>query len=154
MAWSGRRAATGASREVGTETKSSAASTPTGAIDERQVELVVFLDDDGSTDGSTGLSPSPAVRCSLLQHRTPAFAARFRFLQFATARSARLSDRGIAQQLFVTQKTVEAHVRSILRKLGLRMTPTDNRRVHAVLTYLRGRVERVTPPAVQHGGAA
>jgi DNA-binding NarL/FixJ family response regulator len=45
------------------------------------------------------------------------------------------TDRGIAAQLYVTPKTVEAHVRSIFRKLDL---PTDeNRRVHAVLAFLR-----------------
>ena len=47
------------------------------------------------------------------------------------------TDRGIAQELFVTPKTVEAHVRSILRKLDLPAAATDNRRVHAVLAFLR-----------------
>ena len=50
------------------------------------------------------------------------------------------TDRGIAQALYVTPKTVEAHIRSIFRKLDL---PADaaieNRRVHAVLTFLRAR---------------
>jgi DNA-binding NarL/FixJ family response regulator len=46
------------------------------------------------------------------------------------------TDRGIAETLYVTRKTVEAHVRSIFSKLDLPATPTDNRRVHAVLTYL------------------
>jgi hypothetical protein len=49
------------------------------------------------------------------------------------------TDRGIAQQLYVTPKTVEAHVRSIFRKLGLPAETTENRRVHAVLTFLRAR---------------
>jgi DNA-binding CsgD family transcriptional regulator len=49
------------------------------------------------------------------------------------------TDRGIAQELFVTPKTVEAHVRSIFRKLELPAAPTENRRVHAVLTFLRAR---------------
>jgi DNA-binding NarL/FixJ family response regulator len=47
------------------------------------------------------------------------------------------TDRGIAQALFVTPKTVEAHVRSIFRKLDLPSDATENRRVHAVLTFLR-----------------
>ena len=47
------------------------------------------------------------------------------------------TDRGIAQQLYVTRKTVEAHVRSILRKLDLPADATENRRVHAVLAFLR-----------------
>jgi DNA-binding NarL/FixJ family response regulator len=49
------------------------------------------------------------------------------------------TDRGIAQQLYVTPKTVEAHVRSILRKLDLPAGATENRRVHAVLKFLRAR---------------
>jgi DNA-binding CsgD family transcriptional regulator len=49
------------------------------------------------------------------------------------------TDRGIAEQLYVTPKTVEAHVRSILRKLDLPAGATENRRVHAVLRFLRAR---------------
>jgi DNA-binding NarL/FixJ family response regulator len=48
-----------------------------------------------------------------------------------------LTDRGIAERLFVTPNTVETHVRHIIRKLGLPATSTDNRRVRAVLAYLR-----------------
>jgi DNA-binding NarL/FixJ family response regulator len=47
------------------------------------------------------------------------------------------TDRGIAETLFVTPKTVEAHVRSILHKLDLPAGATENRRVHAVLAFLR-----------------
>jgi DNA-binding NarL/FixJ family response regulator len=49
------------------------------------------------------------------------------------------TDRGIGQALYVTPKTVEAHVRSIFRKLDLPTDATENRRVHAVLTFLRAR---------------
>jgi DNA-binding NarL/FixJ family response regulator len=48
-----------------------------------------------------------------------------------------LTDRGIAQRLYVTPKTVETHVRHIFAKLSLPATALDNKRVHAVLTYLR-----------------
>jgi DNA-binding NarL/FixJ family response regulator len=47
------------------------------------------------------------------------------------------TDRGIAEQLWITPKTVEAHVRSIFAKLDLPTASTENRRVHAVLTFLR-----------------
>jgi DNA-binding NarL/FixJ family response regulator len=48
-----------------------------------------------------------------------------------------LTDRGIAERLYVTPNTVETHIRHIIDKLGLPPTPTDNRRVRAVLAYLR-----------------
>jgi DNA-binding NarL/FixJ family response regulator len=48
-----------------------------------------------------------------------------------------LTDRGIAQRLYITENTVETHIRHIIGKLGLPTTPADNRRVHAVLAYLR-----------------
>jgi DNA-binding NarL/FixJ family response regulator len=48
-----------------------------------------------------------------------------------------LTDRGIARRLYVTPKTVETHLRHIFAKLSLPETSLDNKRVHAVLTYLR-----------------
>jgi DNA-binding NarL/FixJ family response regulator len=56
------------------------------------------------------------------------------------------TDRGISEQLFVTRKTVEAHVRSILRKLDLPNDAGENRRVHAVLAYLQPGPTTHTPP--------
>jgi len=57
------------------------------------------------------------------------------------------TDRGIAEQLFVTRKTVEAHVRSIFRKLELPSEPSENRRVHAVLAFLQVSVNQLGPMA-------
>jgi DNA-binding NarL/FixJ family response regulator len=47
------------------------------------------------------------------------------------------SNGGIAERLFLTRKTVEAHVSQIFLKLGLRESPDQNRRVQAVLAFLR-----------------
>ncbi len=44
---------------------------------------------------------------------------------------------GIAKRLWLTEKTIESHVRTILMKLGLQAGGDDHRRVLAVLTYLR-----------------
>jgi DNA-binding NarL/FixJ family response regulator len=48
-----------------------------------------------------------------------------------------LSDRGIAERLSVSTTTVGTHIQSLFRKLELPRQPTDNRRVAAVLAYLR-----------------
>jgi DNA-binding NarL/FixJ family response regulator len=49
------------------------------------------------------------------------------------------SNAGIARRLWITEGTVEKHVRSILTKLGLADTDDDHRRVLAVLTFLERR---------------
>ena len=49
------------------------------------------------------------------------------------------SNAGIAQTLWVTEGTVEKHVKSILQKLDLHEAATDHRRVLAVITYLQAR---------------
>jgi DNA-binding NarL/FixJ family response regulator len=47
------------------------------------------------------------------------------------------SNAGIAKRLWVTEGTVEKHVRSILQKLNLAETVQDHRRVLAVVTFLQ-----------------
>jgi serine/threonine-protein kinase PknK len=49
------------------------------------------------------------------------------------------SNAGIAAQIFVSEGTVEKHVRSILTKLDLPGTGTGHRRVLAVLRFLEAR---------------
>ena len=49
------------------------------------------------------------------------------------------SNAGIAHRIFVTEGTVEKHVRSILTKLDLPESGTDHRRVLAVLRFLEAR---------------
>ena len=53
------------------------------------------------------------------------------------------TNQAIGQRLCTTKKTVESHVRSIFSKLGLAASEGVDRRVLAVLTFVR---------ATQHGG--
>lgn len=48
------------------------------------------------------------------------------------------SNQAICQRLYLSPKTVEAYVRGVFTKLGLHQGADDNRRVLAVLAYLRG----------------
>jgi DNA-binding NarL/FixJ family response regulator len=47
-----------------------------------------------------------------------------------------LSNAGIGRRIWITEGTVEKHVRSILSKLNLSETADDHRRVRAVMMYL------------------
>jgi DNA-binding NarL/FixJ family response regulator len=48
-----------------------------------------------------------------------------------------MSNRAIAARLYVTERTVEAHVTQIFQKLRLPESPDQHRRVLAVLAFLR-----------------
>jgi DNA-binding NarL/FixJ family response regulator len=68
-------------------------------------------------------------------------------LEYLTAREREVlalmaegrSNRAIGERLYVTEHTVEKHVKSIFGTLGLPPSPDDHRRVLAVLTFLSSR---------------
>jgi DNA-binding NarL/FixJ family response regulator len=61
-----------------------------------------------------------------------------------------LTDRAIAERLWLTRKTVETHIRHILAKLSLPTDDQHNRRVLAVLTYLNDTDSRTGPLGHSH----
>lgn len=59
------------------------------------------------------------------------------------------SNHAVAAVLFLSEKTVEAHVRSIFTKLDLMPSSDDHRRVLAVLEYLRSAGTEGDPQALR-----
>jgi DNA-binding NarL/FixJ family response regulator len=90
-------------------------------------------------DGETVIDPTIVARLFGRQRRQDPLAeltSREREVLGLVAEG--LSNRAIAGRLFVTDRTVEAHVTQIFLKLRLDVNPESHRRVLAVLTYLRG----------------
>jgi DNA-binding NarL/FixJ family response regulator len=84
----------------------------------------------------------PAVVAELLSTRRrndPLAALSSRELEVLALMAEGRSNGGIARRLWVTEGTVEKHVRSILAKLRLPETGDDHRRVRAVITFLEAR---------------
>jgi DNA-binding NarL/FixJ family response regulator len=48
-----------------------------------------------------------------------------------------LSNKGICEKLFLSERAVERHITGVLSKLGIPTTGHEHRRVLAVLAYLR-----------------
>jgi DNA-binding NarL/FixJ family response regulator len=105
-------------------------------------DRVVDIDDFAATLNQIGEGGSvidPALVAELLEKRRaadPLEPLSPREREVLTLMAEGRTDRGISEQLYLSHRTVEAHVRSIFSKLDLPTAPTDNRRVHAVLAYL------------------
>lgn len=61
------------------------------------------------------------------------------------------SNHAIGHRLFVSDKTVEAHVRSVFTKLDLMPGAGDHRRVLAVLAFLRSFPDSSDPEQTDRG---
>lgn len=84
----------------------------------------------------------PAVVQELVtthRHSDPLAVLSTREHEVLTLMAEGLSNGGIARRLWVTEGTVEKHVRAIFTKLRLDETADDHRRVRAVMVYLESR---------------
>lgn len=109
-------------------------------IKERVSEIAVLVDAlRRVADGETVVDSAIVAR--LLRHRDrpdalAALTPREREILELVAEG--YSNRGIADRLVIADRTVETHVRQVLAKLDIADVPDINRRVVAVLAFLRG----------------
>jgi len=90
-------------------------------------------------DGETVVDPTIVARLLGRKRREdPLAALSEREREVLALLAEGLSNHAIAERLFVTDRTVEAHNKAIFDKLGLVESPEHHRRVLAVLTFLRG----------------
>ena len=90
--------------------------------------------------GVGGSAIDPEVVSQLLGRRrqgNPLESLTPRELDVLKAMAEGKTNAGIAHALVLTQGAVEKHASNIFTKLGIVDTATENRRVTAVLTYLR-----------------
>ena len=108
-------------------------------LKDRVLDVDDFLDAARRvSEGGSALDPQVVSRLLSTQGAVDPLAApssREREVLSLTAEGR--TNAGIATRLWLTEKTVETHVRSILMKLGLSANFDDHRRVMAVLAYLR-----------------
>jgi DNA-binding NarL/FixJ family response regulator len=107
-------------------------------LKERVFDIAVLVDAlRRITDGETVVDPTIVARLVGRQRRADPLAEltqREREVLGLVAEG--LSNGAIAARLFITERTVEAHVKQIFLKLRLAASPESHRRVLAVIAYL------------------
>ena len=91
---------------------------------------------------SGGVAIDPEVVRAMVERRRrqgPLAELTDRELEMLSLMAEGLSNGGLSRRLFLSERTIEAHVKSIFSKLDLPRAPDDNRRVLAVVKYLNAR---------------
>jgi DNA-binding NarL/FixJ family response regulator len=86
--------------------------------------------------GGSALDPEAVAALITRRHNDPLAALTARERDVLALMGEGRTNRGIARRLWLTDRTVETHVSSIMAKLGLADTDEDHRRVLAVLAWL------------------
>ena len=120
----------------------SSRNTPSGSgylLKQRVFDVAVLVDAlRRITEGETVIDPTIVSRLVGRQRReNPLTELTPRESEVLGLVAEGLSNGAIASRLFVTERTVEAHVKQVFQKLGLAVRPESHRRVLAVLAYLR-----------------
>ena len=107
-------------------------------LKERVFDVAILIDAlRRITDGETVVDPTIVSRLVGRQRRAdPLAELTQREREVLSLVAEGLSNKAIAARLFVTERTVEAHVKQIFLKLRLAANPVSHRRVLAVLAYL------------------
>jgi len=104
----------------------------------RVTDVTDFADTVGRiANGASVVDPALVQELVSARRRDdPLAALSAREREVLTLMAEGLSNAGIGRRIWVTEGTVEKHVRSILTKLDLPETGDDHRRVRAVIMYL------------------
>ena len=104
----------------------------------RVTDVADFVDTVGRiANGASVVDPALVQELVSARRRDdPLAALSAREREVLTLMAEGLSNAGIGRRIWVTEGTVEKHVRSILTKLDLPETGDDHRRVRAVIMYL------------------
>ena len=107
----------------------------------RVTDVADFVDTVGRiANGASIVDPALVQELVSARRRDdPLAALSTREREVLTLMAEGLSNAGIGRRVWVTEGTVEKHVRSILTKLDLPETGDDHRRVRAVIMYLEAR---------------
>ncbi|PRY50232.1 LuxR family two component transcriptional regulator [Geodermatophilus tzadiensis] len=115
-------------------------ATGAGYLLKERVADVTELSDAVRRVAAGGLVVDPGVVATLVGRRrvhSPLDALSEREREVLAVMAEGRSNQAIGERLFLSPKTVEAYVRSVFTKLGLHQGVDDNRRVLAVLAFLR-----------------
>jgi DNA-binding NarL/FixJ family response regulator len=108
-------------------------------LKDRVAEIADFLETLARVaGGGTVLDPEVVTQLVVRRGRAPLDALTQREREVLALMAEGTSNTAIARRLVVTEGAVEKHVKNIFTKLDLPPDEEQNRRVLAVLTYLRG----------------